>query len=95
MARSTPSLEGGGAGSWSDGTGRLAGEHYEPAIRYALGLPGVCSANIGARSAEEVEQAVRCVAACRPLAATEEEALLARGEQFASEWKPMYGEPVA
>ena len=47
-----------------------------PALRYALGLPGVSLAIVGMKSTEEVDEAVAHAAAYRPLEAQELEQLI-------------------
>ena len=60
----------GGAQGWRyDGRtpGTLA-QYHARAIRYSLGLPGVCTAVIGLSTVDEVAQAVQVARAYRPLA---------------------------
>ncbi len=85
----------GGAGNWSDGKARLADENLDTCVRYALGLPGVCTANLGVRSLEELEAAVQRVKNFKPLSEEEKQSVDQRGRELANAWGPMYGTPVA
>jgi len=85
----------GGATEWKyDGktAGTLAAYH-EQAIRYALGLPGVCCAVIGFANEEEVRRAAEVARAFKPLSAEERAALLAEGKKLA-EARGLYYGPV-
>ena len=75
--------------------GALA-EHYEDAVRYALGLKGVSAVILGLRNSEEIRKAVATVKAYQPLPARELEALLARGKEMAAtrDWGPHFGPVV-
>ena len=68
------------------------GEKYkELAIRYALGLPGVTSVNIGVHEPQQLRQNVAMVKNYRPLT-EEESALLAKiGPPMAQELGPRFG----
>lgn len=86
----------GGAQGWRY-DGRTAGTlalYHERAIRYSLGLPGVCVAVVGLSTVEEVAQAARVARAYRPLSTAERAALLAEGEKLAASRGLYYG-PVA
>lgn len=74
--------------------GRLSGEAYSDALRYALSLPGVAIAVVGMRDIGQVEQAVKVARSFRPLTLTEMERLLAQGQRLAKEWGPHFG-PVS
>src|SRR5438876_7360555 len=69
----------GGAKEWRyDGhTPATLADYHARAIRYSLGLPGVCTAVIGFGNLDEVRQAVAVARAYRPLSAAERAALLA------------------
>ncbi|HXK93018.1 MAG TPA: aldo/keto reductase [bacterium] len=85
----------GGAGNWSEGQARLAEENLDLCVRYALDLPGVCSANLGVRTLDELETAVQRVKNFTPLTGEEKKSLEQRGRELANAWGPMYGTPVA
>ncbi|MHC4178748.1 MAG: aldo/keto reductase, partial [Planctomycetota bacterium] len=69
-------------------------KHMELAIRYALGLPGVASVNIGVHEPQQVRKNVEMVKNYRPLS-PDEHALLAKvGRRMAPELGPRFG-PVA
>lgn len=83
----------GGAQGWRyDGQtpGTLA-QYHARAIRYSLGLPGVCTAVIGLSTEAEVMQAVQVARAYRPLSAEEQSALLAEGKKLAASRGQYYG----
>lgn len=83
----------GGAQNWRyDGhtPGTLA-QYHERAIRYSLGLPGVCVAVIGCGNLDEVKQAVDVARRYRPLSSAEKTALLADGRTLAQSRGLYYG----
>lgn len=84
----------GGAANWQKGNARLAGEHYENAIRYALSIPGISSLNIGVRSIKELDQAAQTIIKCKPFSKKEQLALQEQGKKLADEWGAMFGKPV-
>ncbi len=71
---------------------RIAPEYHERAVRYALGLPGVCSAVIGCKNQAEARAAARYGRQYRPLTAPELTALDQRGRELAAEWGAHYPE---
>ena len=83
----------GGAQDWRyDGhTPATLAAYHARAIRYSLGLPGVCTAVIGFGTVEEVRQAVAVARAYRPLSAVEREALLKEGKTLAQSHGLYYG----
>ncbi len=90
----------GGASNWEEGIAPLCGDHYDNAIRYAMGLPGVSTVNIGVRKIEELELAVDRVRSYKPLSDEELESLLAFGKNWAEEHIRLYkagfyGNPMA
>jgi len=86
----------GGAKEWRyDGhTPATLAEYHARAIRYSLGLPGVCTAVIGFGNLDEVRQAVAVARAYRPLSADERAALLDEGRKLAQARGLYYG-PVS
>lgn len=70
----------------------LRGDDYELALRYVLGLPGMCSAVIGCKNAAEIRLAARTGRKYRPLSDAELAALEARGRQLAAQWGKRYPE---
>jgi predicted aldo/keto reductase-like oxidoreductase len=66
--------------------------HYELALRYALGLPGVHLAVLGVYSEEELVQNIEWVHRYQPLTTEQERALLQRGQVIADEWGPHFGD---
>lgn len=83
----------GGAQDWRyDGhTPATLAAYHARAIRYSLGLPGVCTAVIGFGSVDEVRQAVAVARAYRPLSGAERTALLAEGKALARTRGLYYG----
>ncbi len=69
-------------------------QYHELAIRYALGIPGVATLNIGCASVEQVRQDVAMVARWRPLSQEELAAALALGKELAGQWGTHFG-PLA
>jgi predicted aldo/keto reductase-like oxidoreductase len=70
---------------------QLDAQYLELAVRYALGLLGVATVNIGVHDAEQVRKNVRIVKNFRPLSG-EEQALLEKvGGELARKWGPHFG----
>lgn len=69
-------------------------QYHELAIRYALGIPGVATLNIGCASVEQIKQDVAMVARWRPLSQEELAGALALGKELASKWGTHFG-PLA
>src|SRR5438105_4153589 len=86
----------GGAKNWQyDGhTPATLADYHARAIRYSLGLPGVCTAVIGFGSLDEVRQAAAVARAYRPLSAGERADLLREGQKLAQARGLYYG-PVS
>lgn len=83
----------GGAKDWRyDGhTPATLADYHARAIRYSLGLPGVCTAVIGFGSLDEVRQAVTVARAYRPLSSEERAGLLREGQKLAQARGLYYG----
>lgn len=83
----------GGAEKWQyDGkTKGCLADHYEKAIRYSLGLPGICAAVIGLANEAEVRQAVETAKRYKPLNAAEKTALMEEGKRIAATRGEYYG----
>jgi predicted aldo/keto reductase-like oxidoreductase len=75
-------------------TPALLAEHYENAIRYALGLPGISAVVLGLRDSNEIRKAVEAVGRFRPLSPAELAALTARGKELAKTIGPHFGPVV-
>ncbi len=73
---------------------QLGAKLLEPAVRYALGLPGVASLNIGVHDAEQVRENVAMVKRFEPLTDAEQARLAVLGRQLSPAWGPHFG-PVA
>jgi len=71
-----------------------APEHYDHAVRYALGIPGLSVAIMGMCRVSELQKAVATVRAYRPLGTMELTRLEEQGRGMAREWGPLRG-PVA
>ena len=80
-------------GSWGTRKAkpRVGEANVELAIRYALGVPGVATANLGVHTTEQLRQNVEFVASYQPLSATENADLLKRGKEMAADWGPHFG----
>ena len=74
---------------------RLPEAMYEQAIRYALSIPKLSCAVIGIWNLDQLEQAVRTVAGCKPLTPDEALTLSKRGLELAGTkpWSEPYGLP--
>jgi hypothetical protein len=86
----------GGAKAESKGF-RLPEDLYEQALRYALSVPGVCTAVIGFEDPVQIEDAVDVVSRFMPLSEQETFSLYRRGLELLAEtpyWKAPWGEPV-
>jgi len=69
-------------------------QYHELAIRYALGVPGVATLNIGCASVEQIRQDVAMVARWQPLSQEELASALAVGKELAARWGTHFG-PLA
>ena len=81
-------------GQQGDGAMLSAPEHYEKAVRYALGIPGLSVAIMGVKSVPELLKAVETVRSYRPLEDKERMELTQAGKQMAQVWGDHRG-PVA
>lgn len=73
----------------------LVGRKYvDLAIRYALGLPGVASVNLGVHDPAQVRANVETVKNYRPLDREEEDLLASAGREMAAVWGPHFGKVV-
>ncbi len=66
-------------------------EHLEVAVRYALGTPGVATANLGVHKIEQLRKNVETVKGFKPLSPDEEAKLTQLGKQLAEQWGPHFG----
>ncbi len=69
-------------------------QYLELAVRYALGVPGVSTLNLGCASVEQVKQDVAMVARYQPLSQDELAKALALGKELAPQWGTHFG-PLA
>ncbi len=72
-------------GAKGDGAILSDPQHYERAVRYALGIPGLSVAIMGMKSVAELEQAVATVKAYKPLGRQELSEALADGKSMAAD----------
>ena len=72
-------------GAKGDGAILSDPRHYQRAVRYALGIPGLSAAIMGMKSVAELEQAVATVKAYQPLARQELSETLADGKAMAAD----------
>ncbi len=70
---------------------RMPSEHILAAFRYALTLPGVATANIGANCIDEVRHNVRMAKAFQPLSDSELASLAEQGKKLAADWGEHFG----
>jgi predicted aldo/keto reductase-like oxidoreductase len=84
------------AGSYSnpDCPPELDSEHLQMAVRYALGVPGVATLNLGVHRQRQVDENLAMVKAYRPLSPEEESSLSKLGQKLAAQWGEHFG-PVA
>lgn len=84
---------GGGAGMDYKKLSRahLDAQHIPQALRYALSLPGVASADLGVCTAEQIRHNVRLVKEFAPLSAKESAQLLKTGKDLAANWGSYLG----
>jgi uncharacterized protein len=66
-------------------------DDLELAIRYALGVPGVATANLGVHTAEQLRENVAAVKRFRPLSSEEVEKTATLGKKLASDWGAHFG----
>jgi predicted aldo/keto reductase-like oxidoreductase len=81
-------------GAEGDGAKLSAPEHYQTAVRYALGIPGLSVAIVGMKSVPELKKAVETVRAYKPFSEDEISSLRETGKQMAATWGELRG-PVA
>jgi aryl-alcohol dehydrogenase-like predicted oxidoreductase len=72
-------------GSKGEGAILSGKQHYQRAVRYALGIPGLSVAIMGMKSVAELEQAVTAFCSHGPLEGRELSEALAEGKQMAAE----------
>ena len=83
-------------GREGDGAKLSAPEHYENAVRYALGIPGLSVAIMGVKNTAELHKALAAVRAYRPFNERELSEISTTGKQMAKskDWGELRG-PVA
>ncbi len=86
---------GAAGGEYKNPTGpHIGSEHVSSALRYALSLPGVVSADLGVHTAEQIHGNVRMIKDFRPLSPEQRAKLLDLGKGLAAQWGEHFG-PVA
>jgi predicted aldo/keto reductase-like oxidoreductase len=80
-------------GSWGDPNARalVGSQNAELAIRYALSLPGVATANLGVHNVDQVRENVEIVKRFQALSAAEQEKVTRLGRELAPRWKDHFG----
>jgi hypothetical protein len=80
-------------GSWDTRRAKpmVAEKHLEFAVRYALSVPGVATANLGVHTAEQLRQDAEFVKDFRPLSSEEQVAARKLGQELAASWGPHFG----
>lgn len=66
-------------------------QNIELAVRYALSVPGVATANLGVHTAEQLRKNVEIVNRFLPLEPDELKAAVETGKKLAPEWGPHFG----
>jgi predicted aldo/keto reductase-like oxidoreductase len=66
--------------------------HLQNAVRYALGTPGVCTANLGVHNADQLRQNIELVKKCTPLSEDEDRELSQLGRKLARDWGAHFGD---
>jgi predicted aldo/keto reductase-like oxidoreductase len=83
----------GKSGSW--GTRKalpmVGKENVALAIRYALSLPGVATANLGVHTADQLRQNVEIVKNFKPLSEEEQKKIAEKGRELAPQWGAHFG----
>jgi len=69
-------------------------DQLETAVRYALGVPGVATANLGVHNVEQMLKNVTMVRQFRPLSADEQRAADELGRKLAGTWGAHFGPVV-
>jgi len=73
---------------------QLDARHLDLALRYALGVEGVATLDVGAHNVEQIRKNVAMVTKYKPLSAEEHEHAARLGRELAARWKDHFG-PVA
>jgi predicted aldo/keto reductase-like oxidoreductase len=81
------------SGSWRTRKAKpLVGEdHLDRAVRYALSVPGVATANIGVHTAEQLRKNAELVSRFKPLSDDEMAATIGQGKALAAQWGEHFG----
>lgn len=66
--------------------GLIAGDFYEQAIHYSLGVPNVCTTLIGCKSIEEIRLAKQAGRRTHPMSKEKLQELLKHGKKMAAQW---------
>ena len=85
---------GGAEGKGPGQKGKLAPGHYETAMRYAFGIPGLSVGIVGMRRMSDLTSALSSVRSHKPFTPEELTRLGSRGKELALQWGELRG-PVA
>lgn len=69
-------------------------DYLQDAVRYSLGVPGVCTLNLGVHNREQLKRNVQMVKKYAPLKGDEQQSLRQVGRKLAREWGSHFG-PVS
>lgn len=69
-------------------------EQLDLAVRYAAGVPGVSTLNLGVYDQEQLRQDVQMVKNCQPLEPGQQTMLAKLGRELATDWGPHFGPAV-
>ncbi|MBN2477366.1 MAG: aldo/keto reductase [Pirellulales bacterium] len=80
-------------GSWGSPEAKpnVGTDHVEQAIRYALSLPGVATANLGVHTSKQLRENVEIVKRFQPLSEEEGATLTRLGSEMAPQWGEHFG----
>jgi predicted aldo/keto reductase-like oxidoreductase len=67
-------------------------EHLQKAVCYALGTPGVATANLGVHNVDQLRQNVELVKRFQELTEPEQQELVELGRRLARQWGPHFGD---
>jgi hypothetical protein len=70
---------------------QLDAKHLELAVRYALGVPGVTTLNIGVHNVKQLRQNIELVRGYKPLSPDEEPQCTVLGKRLSAEWSTHFG----
>ena len=70
---------------------QIDSQHVPLALRYALSTPGIASADLGVRTAEQIRSNARMIRDFRPLSPAETAQAIDLGRGLAAQWGEHFG----